>query len=169
MIYLKKFNEGNKESERARKNISDWSGKVHINGDYKNPVTIIPPGVYDIQDGDMEGRYFTTQLTIEVTEPIDTKELVTQMAQEEGYVSPWGRIDAIKTAKNQESFTSTYPLPIKAKDEDEDLKITSHIDNILNEVESLIPLTSGRPKSNLYKRQLTDILKTISKMREQIN
>ena len=168
MIYLKKFNEGNEESERARKNISDWSGKVNINGDYKNPVTIIPPGVYDILDGDMEGRYFTTKLTIEVTEPIDAKELVIQMAQEEGYVSPWSRIDSIRKSKNPESFTSTYPVPTKKKDENEDLKIKSHIDIILNEVENLIPLTSGRSKSNLYKRQLTDILKTISKLKKSL-
>jgi len=167
MIYLKKFNEGNEESERARKNNQTWSGKVSI-GINGNPVTIIPPGVYDILDGDMEGRYFTTQLTIEVTEPIDTKELVIQMAQEEGYVSPWSRIDSIRKAKNPESFTSTYPIPTKTKDEDEDLKIKSHIDIILNEVENLIPLTSGRSKSNLYKRQLTDILKTISKLKKSL-
>ena len=90
------------------------------------------------------------------------------MAQEEGYVSPWSRIDSIRKAKNPESFTSTYPIPTKTKDEDEDLKIKSHIDIILNEVENLIPLTSGRSKSNLYKSQLTDILKTISRLKKSL-
>lgn len=162
--------ENAKDAERVKQSLkkSPWSGKVQLTWDGPE-ITTIPPGVYDIQDGDMEGRRFSTAVTIKVTKPIDTRELMIQMAQVEDYVSPWGRIDSIEKAKNPKNYTSTYPTPAaKSITSDSSAEITGHFDTIASEIKSLIPLTAGRPKSNAYKNILLKVLDSVLRLKKEL-
>jgi hypothetical protein len=80
-----------KKAENAYRN---QGGDVRIVGieNYKR-IGIIPEGDYTIMEGDMDGMYSYRQYKVTLTTPMKPFDLAVQLAQETGWISPWGYLE----------------------------------------------------------------------------
>ena len=101
-----------KKAEQRYKTMSDEDDGISIPGvgEPFEEIKVIPKGEYTIVEGDMEGRYFSSKFNVTLLKPMKPFDLAVQLAQETGWISPWGYLEMRKDHNRELKTTFTFPL-----------------------------------------------------------
>ena len=100
-----------KKAENAYRN---QGRDVRIVGieNYKR-IGIIPKGDYTIMEGDMDGMYSYRQYKVTLTTPMKPFDLAVQLAQETGWISPWGYLEMEMGHSERLGGDKVYTFPLQ--------------------------------------------------------